>query len=92
MLFTGLLYAIEDDYFQYKAGLLEKKYFESSTQTWKRILSLPGHRVTWKRMRAVFAPEFVEFMDRTMGEAPAIQPVDDFQGWLAETAAARAAK
>jgi hypothetical protein len=41
MMFTGLLYAIEDDFFQYKAGLLEKKYFESSTQTWKRIFSLP---------------------------------------------------
>jgi hypothetical protein len=44
----------------------------------------------------VFAPEFVEFMDRTMGEVPAIQPVDDFLAWkadlLAEMAAARAAK
>jgi hypothetical protein len=95
MIFTGLLYAIEDDFFQYKAGLLEKKYFESSTQTWKRIFSLPGHRVTWRRIRAVFAPEFVEFMDRTMGEVPAIQPVDDFLAWkadlLAEMAAARVA-
>jgi hypothetical protein len=96
MLFTGLLYAIEDDFFQYKTGLLEKKYFESSTQTWKRILSVPGHRVTWRRLRATFAPEFVEFMDRTMGGVPAIQPVDDFQAWkaelLAEMAAARAAE
>jgi hypothetical protein len=47
-------------------------------------------------MRAVFAPEFVEFMDRTMGEFPAIQPVDDFLAWkaelLAEMAPDRAAK
>ena len=63
---------------------LENKHFESSTQTWKRIFSLPGHRVTWRRIRAVFAPEFVGFMDRTMGEVRAIQPVDDFQAWKAD--------
>jgi hypothetical protein len=38
----------------------------------------------------------VEFMDRTMGEVPAIQPVDDFLAWkadlLAEMAANRAEK
>ena len=70
MMFTGLLYAIEDDFFQYKAGLLEKKYFESSTQTWKRIFSLPGHRVTClqtTKSTAMFAPEFVELMDRDHG-------------------------
>ncbi len=96
MMFTGLLYAIEDDFFQYREGHLEKKHLDSSAQSWKRLCSSPGHRVTWRRTKAVFTPDFVEFMDRTMAEVSELQPHDDFDAWkaelLAEVAARRVAK
>ena len=76
----------EDSFFQHQDGLLSDASFASYTGGMLETFSLPGFRVMWKYQRGIFASEFVAFMDKLVGEAPKVSPVDRVAQWNADIA------
>ena len=59
----------EDSFFQNREGLLGGLAFESYEAGLKIGLGSPGVGAGWKMTRAMYEPEFRDYLDRTLGDA-----------------------
>ncbi|GLQ19181.1 hypothetical protein ACFFUB_12250 [Algimonas porphyrae] len=59
----GLYKHFENVYYQYKSGFVEETYFQSTTQFMSIFRAREGIQFWWDGRKAVFAPEFVAFVE-----------------------------
>ena len=59
----GLYKHFENVYYQHKSGFVEDTYFQSTTQFMSIFRAREGIRFWWDGRKAVFAPEFVAFVE-----------------------------
>jgi|GEM_PF-902526 len=69
----GLWRHFENVYYQHKSGFVEDTYFQSTTQFMSLFLAREGVQFWWEGRKAVFAPEFVAFVETL--KTPAM-PID----------------
>lgn len=66
--FSGNMLALwkhlENGFYQYKKGFVEEKYWESACNYMRMLLRRAGKKRLWEKRKAVFAPEFIEFVDK----------------------------
>lgn len=70
--FTFLCRAIfisaEDSFFQNRQGLLDGAEFESFERSVRSGMGSPGIAAAWRMTRDMYEPQFLDYMDRTMGD------------------------
>ncbi len=72
----------EHEWFQYKDGILDEPTWLSYREIIRLTLSSKRHRTWWNKMKLVFDSEFVEIVDRFIGETPESDIWDkSFRGW-----------
>ncbi len=71
----------EHEWFQYKDGILDEATWLSYRGILRQTLSSKRHRTWWKKAKMVFDSEFVETVDRFIGEIP---ESDSFEEFMAE--------
>jgi hypothetical protein len=71
----------EDTFLLHRAGLLDESAFESFSRAHRGMMSAPGMRVSWRYVRANFAPEFRAYMDDLARAGPAQEGSDPFVFW-----------
>ena len=80
----------EDDFWQFRAGLLPSASFDHTKTTMLMLLGLPGNRSIWELSRLRHSADFTAFVDQLAVTAAASQPVDPYSAWKAALAQARA--
>ena len=60
----------EHEWFQYKDGILDEPTWLSYREIIRLTLSSKRHRTWWNKMKVVFDSEFVEIVDRFIGDTP----------------------
>ena len=74
----------EHEWFQYKDGILDEPTWLSYREIIRLTLSSKRHRTWWNKMKVVFDSEFVEIVDRFIGETPESDIWDkSFRAWEA---------
>jgi hypothetical protein len=81
----------EDAFYQYREGLLNKAAFASFSATVKFSFRSLGCRVAWKTSRELYGKEFIDFMDRNLGEVAAKPASGRLAQWKADLAAEQSA-
>ena len=72
----------EHEWFQYKDGILDEATWLSYREIIRLTLSSKRHRTWWNKMKVVFDSEFVEIVDRFIGETPESDIWDrSFRAW-----------
>jgi hypothetical protein len=84
-------YNAEDSFNQFEEGLLNQRAFDSLVVGLKNSLGQPGMRAFYKRQRAMFGPEFADFVDKLLAETPLVPSPDLAGQWRADLAAELAA-
>ena len=85
--FRASFYNAEDSFYRHKEGLLNEAAFASYIASQRSAFILPGYRAAWKLTRNIFQAEFVEFMDKLLGEAPVLTISEDpLAQWKASVA------
>ena len=80
-------YNAEDSFNQHEEGLLNQRAFDSLVVGLKSSLSQAGMRAYYKRQRAAFGREFVDFVDKLLAETPLSPSLDVVAQWRADVAA-----
>ena len=84
ILCRGIFVAFEDQYFQYRNGILDAdtcRGYERSIS--EQFLAFTGFRIWWLQSRHVFSPKFVEHMDEMIARTPVSAPDHFFREWQA---------
>ena len=69
----------EDEFFQYRSGMLDERRFKLQLAVNRGIFALPGARAVWRLTRTNFHPDFVVLMDDIVDNTPvATKNVVDF--------------
>ena len=72
----------EHEWFQYKDGILDEPTWLSYREIIRLTLSSKRHRTWWNKMKVVFDSEFVEIVDRFIGDTPESDIWDkSFRAW-----------
>ena len=72
----------EHEWFQYKDGILDEPTWLSYREIIRLTLSSKRHRTWWNKMKLVFDSEFVEIVDRFIGDTPESDIWDkSFRAW-----------
>ena len=71
----------EDAFYQHQEGLLNDAAFNSLVATVRFSFTSKGYRIAWKRSRDMYGRDFVEFMDKSLAEAPIKLPADRLAQW-----------
>jgi hypothetical protein len=85
-------YNAEDSFNQFQEGLLNQVTFDSMVGGLRTSLAEPGMRAFYKRQRARFGRDFVEFADKLLAETALSPPIDSVAQWRADIAAELAAR
>ncbi len=79
----------EDEFFQYRSGMLDERRFKLQFVVNRGLFALPGARAVWRLTRTNFHPDFVALMDGIIESTPVSKAsVVDF--WKAAAAEERA--
>jgi hypothetical protein len=70
VLSTARFYSYEDQFYQYKEGLLDEVRYAGAVKAAKSSLRYPGSRASWTLMRGTFDTGFQSFMDDIMRDTP----------------------
>ena len=81
----------EETFSQYQAGLLSDEAYARFVRMFGGAFRFPGVRVMWKRTRAGYGSDFVEFADQLCADAQVLEVSDDLDQWKSEIAAEKAA-
>ncbi len=68
----------EHEWFQYKDGILDEATWLSYRGILRQTLSSKRHRTWWKKAKMVFDSDFVETVDRFIGEIPESDSFEEF--------------
>lgn len=82
----GLWKHFENVYYQHKSGFVEDTYFQSTTQFMSIFRAREGIRFWWDGRKAVFAPEFVAFVETLKTPDMPVDMKAVMQGGLASDA------
>jgi hypothetical protein len=77
----------EDSFNQFQDGLLNQVAFDSMVAGLTASLTEPGMRVFYKRQRARFGRDFVEFADKLLAQTAQGPSIDSVAQWRADVAA-----
>jgi hypothetical protein len=75
-LFTNTFMMSEDDFRQYKAGLISAERHDGFVKRLSRGLQSPGYRAAWAVQRDGFEPDFQAYMDSLVQRAREMGPTD----------------
>src|SRR5436190_13521999 len=60
----------EDEYFQFRNGMLDERRFRLQDAVNSGLLSMPGNRAVWRLTKPVYHPDFVAHIDAIMEKTP----------------------
>jgi hypothetical protein len=81
------LAARQDVFMQHRERLMHEEAFEMVILTTRDLMSNPGARAMWKRLRANYPASYRDFVDKIMREAPIRRADDDLAEWKDAVAA-----
>ena len=76
----------EHEWFQYKDGILDEATWLSYREIIPLILSSKKHRAWWNKQKVAFDPNFVDMVDKYIGQMPESNVWDEFMGGWDSTA------
>jgi hypothetical protein len=85
--FRAELAARQDIFVQHSEHMMHEDAFKQLIMTTRELMSNPGARAMWRRLRLNYAASYRDFVDQRMREAPTRRTADDLVGWREGVAA-----
>jgi hypothetical protein len=78
----GLFIAFENQYFQYRQGMLDADtYLGYERSICQQLLAFRGFRIWWKQSRDVFSTQYAEYVDQLIERTPECEPNHMLDEW-----------